>query len=59
MLKKLYAIIVLVKKCNARHLKLTQVWTECEKTVEDALELDKYNGNAMWSDAIAKKMRNV
>ncbi len=32
---------------------------ECPKTVEDALELDKCNGNTMWANAITKAMKNV
>ncbi len=32
---------------------------ECPKTVEDALKLDKHNGNTMWADAVAKEMKNV
>ncbi len=59
-LRKCDSIITLVKKCSARYLKHTQKFgIECPKKVEDALELDKHNGNAMWEDAIAKEMKNV
>ncbi len=37
----------------------TQVWYRVPKTVEDALDLDRCNGNTMWADAIAKEMKNV
>ena len=29
------------------------------KTVEEALTIDKKNGNAFWADAIAKEMKNI
>jgi hypothetical protein len=29
------------------------------KTVKEALELDKKNGNTLWADAIAKEMKDV
>ncbi len=60
MLRKRDSIIALVKKLSGRHLKHTHKFgIECPKTVEDALELDKRNGNTMWADAIAKEMKNV
>ncbi len=47
-LRKQDSIIALVKKCNARYLKhMHKFGIECPKTVEDALELDKRNGNTM------------
>ncbi len=50
MLKKHHAIISLVEKNSARHLKcMHKFGIECPKTVEDALELYKHNGNTMWS----------
>ncbi len=59
-LRKCDAIIALVKKCSTRYLKHTHKFgIECPKTVEDALELDKHNGNTTWADAIAKEMKNV
>ncbi len=59
-LKKREAVIALVKKRSVRYLKRTHKFgIECPKTVEDALELDKWNGNTMWADAIAKEMKNV
>jgi hypothetical protein len=33
--------------------------TELPKTVKEALELDKKNGNTFWADAIAKEMKDV
>jgi hypothetical protein len=32
---------------------------ELPKTVKEALELDKKNGNTFWADAIAKEMKDV
>ncbi len=29
------------------------------KTIEEALELDKKNGNTFWADTIAKEMKDV
>ncbi len=59
-MRKRDAIIALVKKRSARYLKRTHKFgIECFKTVEDALELDRCNGNTMWADSIAKEMKNV
>jgi hypothetical protein len=32
---------------------------ELPKTIKEALELDKKNGNTFWADAIAKEMKHV
>ncbi len=32
---------------------------ELPKTVKEAFELDKKNGNTLWADVIAKEMRDV
>ncbi len=32
---------------------------ELSKTVKEALELDKKNGNTFWADAIAKEMKDI
>jgi hypothetical protein len=32
---------------------------ELPKTVKEAFELDRKNGNTFWADAIAKKMRDL
>ncbi len=59
-LKKHDAIIAIVNNRSARYLKrMHKFGIECPKTVEDALELDKRNGNTMWANAIAKEMKNV
>ena len=29
------------------------------KTVQEAYDLDKLNGNTLWADAIAKEMKNM
>ncbi len=59
-LKKCDAIISLVKKHSAKYLKhMHKFGIECPKTVDDALELDKSNGNTMWADTITKEMTYV
>lgn len=53
-------IISLVRQRNARYLKKTHKFgIEVPKSVEDALAIDKRNGNTLWQDAIAKEMKNV
>ena len=32
---------------------------EVPKTVKQAYELDRINGNTLWTEAIAKEMKNV
>jgi hypothetical protein len=59
-LRKRDRIISLVKKRNTRYLKRTHKFgIELPKTVKEALELDKKNGNTFWADAIAKEMKDV
>jgi len=59
-LKKRDRIISLVRKRNPRYLKRTHKFgIELPKTVKEAYELDKKNGNTFWADAIAKEMRDV
>ena len=59
-LKKRDRIISLVRKRNPRYLKRTHKFgIELPKTVKEAFELDKKNGNTLWADAIAKEMRDV
>ena len=59
-LKKREHIISLVKKQNPRYLKRTHKFgIEMPKTVKEALELDKKNGNTLWADTIAKEMKDV
>ncbi len=53
-LKKRDRIISLLKKRNPRYLKRTHKFgIEVPKTVKEALELDKKNGNTLWANAIA------
>jgi hypothetical protein len=53
-------IICLVRKQNPCYLKQTHKFgIELPKTVKEALELDKKNGNTFWADAIAKEMKDV
>jgi hypothetical protein len=59
-LKKRDRIILLVKKRNPGFLKRTHKFgIEVPKTVKDALEIDRRNGNTFWADAIAKEMKDV
>ncbi len=52
--------ILLVKKRSSRFLKRTHKFgIEVPKTVKEALELDKTNGNTLRADAIAKEMKDV
>ena len=56
-LRKRERIIMAV---NSRYHKTTHKFGICiPKTVREALELDKSNGNSLWKDAIEKEMRNV
>jgi hypothetical protein len=49
-----------VRKRNPRYLKWTHKFgIELPKTVNEALALDRKNGNAFWADAIAKEMKEV
>ncbi len=59
-LKKRERIISLVKQRNTRYLKRTHKFgIELPKTVQEALALDKKNGNTLWADAISKEIKNV
>jgi hypothetical protein len=49
-----------VRKPNPRYLKRTHKFgIELPKTIKEALELDKKNGNTFWADTIAKEMKDV
>jgi hypothetical protein len=59
-LKKSDWIISLVHKQTTRYLKRTHKFgIEMPKTVKEALDLDRKNGNTLWADAIAKEMKEV
>ena len=59
-LRKRDCIISLVRKRKPRYLKWTHKFgIELPKTIKEALELDKKNGNTFWADAIAKEMKDV
>ncbi len=59
-LKKRDRIKSLVKKQSPRYLKRTHKFgIEVPKTVKEALELDKKNGDTLWADVIAKEMKDV
>jgi hypothetical protein len=48
------------EKAESALLKQTHKFgIELPKTVKEALELDKKNGNTFWADAIAKEMKDV
>jgi hypothetical protein len=53
-------IISLVCKRETRYVKRTHKYgIEIPKTVKQAYELDRINGNTQWTQAIAKEMKNV
>jgi hypothetical protein len=59
-LKKRDWIISLVCKRTTRYLKRTHKFgIEVPKTVKEALDLDRKNGNTLWADAIAKHVKEV
>ena len=59
-LKKRDRIISMVKRRNTRYLKRTHKFgIEVPKTVAEAHDLDRKNGNTLWMDAIAREMREV
>jgi hypothetical protein len=59
-LRKHDRIISAVAKRSARFLKWTHKFgIEIPRTVKEALELDRQNGNTLWADAIAKEMTEV
>ncbi len=59
-LKKRDQIISLVRRRTTCYLKRTHKFgIEIPKTVNEALALDRKNGNTLWVDAIAKEMREV
>ena len=54
-LKKRDRIIKRVRRCRKLKMKFG---IEVPTTVEEALELDRNNGNNLWADAIKKEMKN-
>ena len=59
-LKKRERIILLVRKRNMRYLKRNENFgIAIPNNVKEELQLDKYNGNNLWADAIATQMKNV
>ncbi len=59
-LRKRDHIICLVRKKNPRYLKRAHKFgIELPKTIKEALEHDKKNGNTFWADTIAKKMKGI
>jgi hypothetical protein len=59
-LKKCDRIISRVCKRTTRYLKRTHKFgIEVPKTVKEALDLERKNGNTLWADAIAKEMKEV
>ncbi len=58
--RKRDCIISLVRKHSPWYLKRTHKFgIEVPKTIKEALELDKKNGNTFWADTIAKDMKDV
>jgi hypothetical protein len=59
-LRRREQIISLVRKRETLYIKQTHKYgIEVPKTVKQAYELDRINGNTLRADAIAKKMKNV
>jgi hypothetical protein len=59
-LKKRDQIISLLKKRHPHYLKWTHKFgIEVPRTVREAIDLDRKNGNTFWQDAIAKEMQEV
>jgi hypothetical protein len=59
-LRRRERILSLVRKRETRYLKRTHKYgIEVPRTVKQAYDLDRLNGNTLWTDAIAKEMRNV
>jgi hypothetical protein len=59
-LRKRDRIISAVAKRFARFLKRTHKFgIEIPRTVKEALELNRHNGNTLWANAIAKEMTKV
>jgi hypothetical protein len=59
-LKKRDRIIFMVRKQFAHYLKRAHKFgIEMRKTIAEAKELDHKNGNTLWTDAIAKEMKEV
>ena len=59
-LKRRDRIISAVAKRSARYHKRTHKFgIEMPKTVKEAIDLDRKNGNTLWTDAIAKEMNEV
>ncbi len=59
-LKKRDHIISLVREWNPHYLKRThKLGIELPKTIKEALEVDKKNGNTFCADTIAKKMKDI
>ncbi len=49
-----------MRKRNLHYLKRTRKFgIELPKSIKEALELDKKNGNTFWADAIAKEMKDI
>ncbi len=49
-----------MKQQKTRYLKRTHKFgIESPKTVKEALDLDRMNGNTLWAARIAKEMKNV
>ncbi len=60
LLRKGDQIISAVAKRSTRFLKRTHKFgIEIPRTVKEAIELDRRNGNTLWANAIAKEMAEV
>ena len=58
-LKKRGRIIALTKQRNACYMNRTHKFgIAIPKTIQEAFDLDRENGNALWADAIAKELKD-
>ena len=59
-MKKRERIIALTKQRNACYMKRTHKFgITIPKTIQEAFDLDRKNGNTLWADAIAKELKDV
>jgi len=59
-MQKRSSIISSVNQCRSLDKKRTHKWgIQVPATVKKALALDEVNKNTLWTDVVAKKMKNV
>ena len=51
---------IIIAKVKAKYWRMThKFWIRVPKSVDEALAIDKENGNTLWYSAIQKEMKNV